>query len=49
MKPKNFPAQKLRRQLEAKIRLKQYRELTDGEWSEIDAARAIRTKKRRSA
>lgn len=54
MKPKNFPARKLMRQLAAEqgIRVGQVPQLArhvDHVRKQIDDARAVRTKKRRSA
>ena len=46
MKPKNFPARKLLRQLNAKRVL--FTTFSESDWARLDAARAIRTKKRRS-
>lgn len=49
MKPKNFPARKLERQLVAKQRQKgECRPFNDTELAQLEAARGIRTKKVRT-
>ncbi len=52
MKPKNFPARKLRRQIQAASRATEHGTLweaqTDDEEIRIDLARSTRTKKNRS-